>query len=54
MTCVRLAINLKAILYVDDTTLVSTVSAFKQNAGAPDCKLLSDNISYELTRINDG
>ena len=27
----------KAILYVDDTTLVSTVSAFKQNAGAPDC-----------------
>ena len=40
----------KAILYADDTTLVSTVSAFKQNAGAPDCKLLSDNINYELTR----
>ena len=43
----------KAILYADDTTLVSTVSAFKQNAGAPDCKLLSDNINYELTRINE-
>ena len=43
----------KAILYVDDNTLVSTVSAFKQNAGAPDCKLLSDNISYELKRINE-
>ena len=27
----------KAILYADDTALVSTVSAFKQNAGAPDC-----------------
>ena len=40
-------------LYADDTTLVSTVSAFKQNAGAPDCKLLSDNINYELTRINE-
>ena len=43
----------KALLYADDTTLVSTVSAFKQNAGAPDCKLLSDNINYELTRINE-
>ena len=43
----------KAILYADDTTLVSTVSAFTQNAGAPDCKLLSDNINYELTRINE-
>ena len=43
----------KAILYADDTTLVSTVSAFKQNGGAPDCKLLSDNINYELTRINE-
>ena len=29
----------KAILYADDTTLVCTVSVFKQNAGAPDCKL---------------
>ena len=38
----------KAILYADDTTLVNIVSAFKQNAGAPDCKLLSDN-----TRINE-
>ena len=27
----------KAILYADDSTLVSTVSAFKTNAGAPDC-----------------
>ena len=36
----------KAILYADDTTLVSTVSAFKQNAGAPDCKLLSENINF--------
>ena len=52
MTCIWLAINLKQ-LYADDTTLVSTVSAFKQNAGAPDCKLLSDNINYELTRINE-
>ena len=26
----------KAILYADDTTLVSTMSAYKQNAGAPD------------------
>ena len=43
----------KAILYADDTTLVSTVSAFKQNAGAPDCKLLSENINFELTRINE-
>ena len=43
----------KAILYAEDTTLVSTVSAFKQNAGAPDCKLLSYNINYELTRINE-
>ena len=42
----------KPILYADDTTLVSTVSAFKQNAGAHDCKLLSDNINYELIRIN--
>ena len=25
----------------------------KQNAAAPDCKLLSDNINYELTRINE-
>ena len=39
----------KAILYADDTTLVSIVSAFKQNAGAPDCKLLN----LELTRINE-
>ena len=29
------------------------MSAFKQNGGAPDCKLLSDNINYELTRINE-
>ena len=43
----------KAILYADDTTLVSTVSAFKQSAGAPDCKLLSENINFELTRINE-
>ena len=43
----------KAMLYADDTTLVSTVSAFKQNAGAPDCKLLSENINFELTRINE-
>ena len=43
----------KAILYADDTTLVSTVSAFKQNAGAPDCQLLSGNINIELTRINE-
>ena len=53
MTCIWLAINLKAILYADDTTLVSTVSAFKQSAGAPDCKLLSENINFELTRINE-
>ena len=43
----------KAILYADDTTLVSTVSAFKQNASAPDCKLLIENINFELTRINE-
>ena len=43
----------KAILYADDTTLVSTVSAFKQSAGAPDCKLLSENINFGLTRINE-
>ena len=43
----------KAILYADDTTLVSTVSAFKQNAGAPDCKLLIENINFELTSINE-
>ena len=43
----------KAILYADDTMLVSTVSAFKQNAGAPDCKLLSENINFELTCINE-
>ena len=43
----------KAILYAEDTTLVSTVSAFKQNAGAPDCKLLIENINFELTRINE-
>ncbi len=43
----------KAILYADDTTLVSNVSAFKQSAGAPDCKLLSENINLELTRINE-
>ena len=43
----------KAILCADDTTLVSTVSAFKQNAGPPDCKLLSENINFELTRINE-
>ena len=43
----------KAILYADDTTLVSIASAFKQNAGAPDCKLLSENINFELTRINE-
>ena len=53
MTCIWLAINLKAILYADDTKLVSTVSAIKQNAGAPDCKLLSDTINYELSRINE-
>ena len=29
------------------------MGAFKQNAGSPDCKLLSDNIKYELTRINE-
>ena len=40
-------------LYADDTTLVSTVGAFKQNAGAPYCKLVSDNINYELTPINE-
>ena len=50
MTCIWLAV---AILYADDSTLVSTVSAFKQNAGAPDCKLLSKNINFELTRINE-
>ena len=43
----------KAILYADDTTLVSTVSAFKQNACAPDCKLLCENINFKLTRINE-
>ena len=43
----------KAILYADDTTLVSTLSAFKQNACAPDCTLLSENINFELTRINE-
>ena len=37
--------KLKAILYAADTTLVCTVSAIEQNAGAPDCKL------HELTRI---
>ena len=30
MTCIRLAISLKAILYADDTTLVSTVSALNK------------------------
>ena len=37
----------------DCSTLVSTVSAFKQNTCAPDCKLLSENINFELTRINE-
>ena len=53
MTFIWLAVNLKAILYAEDTTIVSTVGAFKPNAGAPDCKLLHDNINYELTRINE-
>ena len=47
--------TLKAIglLYAEYTTLVSTVSAFKKNVGAPDCKLLSENINLELTPINE-
>ena len=54
MTCIWLVINLK--YYYTQTTLrwlISTVSAFKQNASAPDCKLLSENINFELTRINE-
>ena len=39
--------------YVFITMLVSNMSAFKQNAGAPDGKLLSENINFELTRIKE-
>ena len=53
MTCIWLAINLKQYYTLTTLRWLALSVPLKKNAGAPDCKLLSDNINYELTRINE-
>ncbi len=53
MTCIRLAINLKQYYTLTTIRWLALWVPLNKNAGSPDCKLLSDNINYELTRINE-
>ena len=47
MTCIWLAINLKQYY------TLTTLRWLALSVPLKDCKLLSDNINYELTRINE-